>query len=162
MKELHSVQTSKGYINIGIDLDAKSIQWLDKNKIFRTRQAAHQRRERLERKAMEDLLEQFLESDDFKSGVISATRASWGGSGYSVELLPETNTWRELWNNQIGNKYDSPGVILALPTFTDDGTYQEAVNGENPISEEEYFDLCFANEGEELKQEVRDSLAAAA
>jgi hypothetical protein len=110
---------------------------------------------------MKGLLELFIASPDFKAGVVSATRASWGGSGYSVELLPETDSWRVLWNGQIGNRYSSAGEILALPTFTDDGTYEEATNGDNPMSEEEYFDLCFANEEDDLKQEMRDKLALA-
>lgn len=106
-------------------------------------------------KVLAAILEKFLESPDFKFGVISSTRASYGGSGYSVELLPE-GTWSVLWDNQIGNLYESPGVILHLPTFTDDGTYQEAVNGD--MSEEDYFDLCFANEEKELAEELRDAL----
>ena len=72
---------------------------------------------------LDQTLEKFLASDDFKQGVISSTRASWGGSGYSVELF-EDGHWRLLWNNEIGNLYDSPGTILSLPTLADDDVSQ--------------------------------------
>jgi hypothetical protein len=103
-------------------------------------------------------LETFLSSDDFKKSLIASTRASWGGSGYSVELFPDGH-WNVLWNNQIGNLYQSPGVILGIPCLDDDD-YQDMVNtDENPISEEEYFFLCYQNESEELAQSMRDALA---
>jgi hypothetical protein len=57
--------------------------------------------------------------DDFESAVDSSTKASWGGSGYSVELFPDGN-YRVLSDNQIGNRYDSPGIILGIPTLGDD------------------------------------------
>jgi hypothetical protein len=103
-------------------------------------------------------LETFLSSDDFKKSLIASTRASWGGSGYSVELFPDGH-WTVLWDNQIGNLYISPGVILGIPTFEDDN-YQEMVNAEvKPISENEFFDLCFDAESEELAQSMRDALS---
>jgi hypothetical protein len=106
------------------------------------------------------ILEEFLNSPDFGEGCKAATRASWGGSGCSVELFVD-GTWRVLWNNEIGNRYNSPGEIISLPAL-DDSCYQECVNGENPMSEEDYFDLAFANEEEELKQGMRDKLAGIA
>jgi hypothetical protein len=105
---------------------------------------------------LEQTLEAFLKSDDFEKGITASTKASWGGSGYSVELF-EDGTWRVLWDNQIGNLYTSPGVILDIPTF-DDNEYQECVNGENPISEEEFFSMCFANDEEEIAGRLRESL----
>lgn len=59
-------------------------------------------------------LKKFLSSPDFQAGVVSASKAAWGGSGYSVELFPD-GTWRVLWDNQIGNLYQSKGIILSLP-----------------------------------------------
>src|SRR5260221_263483 len=91
------------------------------------------------------LLEIFLKSDDFKEGVISATKAGWGGSGYSVELFPD-GTWRVLWDNQIGNKYNSPGVILSLPKIGDD-------------SDPDLLSEAFDNEEDELKAEIRERLS---
>ncbi len=127
-------------------------------------EAAQEKRQREEERKMEATatfsatLEKFLESDDFKKGLIASTRASWGGSGYSVELFPDGH-WNVLWNNQIGNLYTSPGVIISLPSF-DDSDYQAMVNAEeNPIDEEEFFRLCFDAESEELAQSMRDALA---
>lgn len=166
MKELHSIQTAKGYINIAIDLDAHTLEWLDldkENTFFRTRQAAHQRRERLEKKEMQATmsatLEKFLESPDFGEGCKSATKASWGGSGYSVELFPDGH-WRLLWDNEIGNRYESPGTILGLPTL-DDNDYQKCVVDDG-MDEDEYFYEVFSNDEEKLKQDMRDKLTGAA
>lgn len=59
-------------------------------------------------------LKKFLASPDFQAGVISASKAAWGGGGYSVELFPD-GTWRVLSDSQIGNLYESKGIILSLP-----------------------------------------------
>ena len=66
------------------------------------------------KKAFESFMAQ-----DFQSACDSATQASWGGSGYSVELFDDGH-YRVLWDNQIGNLYDSPGLILSVPTLGDD------------------------------------------
>jgi hypothetical protein len=55
----------------------------------------------------------------FQNAVDASTKASWGGSGYSVELFPD-GTYRVLWDNHIGNRYNSPGVILKVPPLSDD------------------------------------------
>jgi hypothetical protein len=106
-----------------------------------------------------EVLENYLKSDDFKSGVISATKASWGGSGYSVELF-ESGSWHNLWNNEIGNLYESSanaGMILCLPTLeTDDMT--EYVDG-GAGTQEEFLDGQFDLECEELVQGMRDILS---
>lgn len=57
-------------------------------------------------------------ANGFEDGVISSTKASWGGSGYSVELFDD-GTYRILWDNQIGNLYVSPGLILSIPPLCD-------------------------------------------
>lgn len=58
------------------------------------------------RKAFEDFM-----IADFYSAVDSSTTASWDNSGYSVELFDDS-TYRVLWDQNIGSKYDSPGLIL--------------------------------------------------
>lgn len=58
-------------------------------------------------------------SEAFEDAVNSSTQASWSGSGYSVELF-ENGSYRVLWNNNIGNLYDSPGVILGVPSLSDE------------------------------------------
>jgi hypothetical protein len=58
-------------------------------------------------------------SSDFKSAVDSSTEASWGGGAYAVELF-EDGTYRTMPKSSIGNRYDSPGVILAVPQFDEE------------------------------------------
>lgn len=103
----------------------------------------------------ETTLESFLQSSDFEQGVISSTKASWGGSDYRVELMPDS-TWSVLWKNQIGNKYETPGIILVLPTVDDSEVqkYQEATGDslDNVLHEQ------FIVEEEELKDELRNAL----
>jgi hypothetical protein len=67
--------------------------------------------------------EAFMSSGDLEPAILSSTKASWGGSGYSVELLPDA-TYRVIRNDQIGNKYCSPGVILPIPAL-DSEEYDE-------------------------------------
>jgi len=106
-------------------------------------------------KNFKEVLEAYLKSSDFKPGVIASTKAGWGGSGYSVELF-EDGTWRNLWNNEIGNLYQSPGEIVGLPAL-DDGDYQElVVNGD--LSESEYLDLAFDNQEDDLVKGIWDSI----
>ena len=102
-----------------------------------------------------EILEQYINSSDFKEGVISATKASWGGGGYSVELF-EDGTWRNLWNNQIGNLYESTGIIMNLPTLeTDD--MNEYVNGGGG-TEDDFLSEGFELELDECSQALRDAL----
>ena len=90
------------------------------------------------KKQLESTLAQFLKNPDFEAGVISATKAGWRGSGYSVELLRE-GAWRVLWDNEIGNPYVSPGIILRLPQIEDDDA-------------QEYIDAGLGNEDEFLHE----------
>jgi hypothetical protein len=68
--------------------------------------------------SIQQAFESFM-SEGFEDAVDSSTKASWGGSGYSVELFP-TGSYRVLWNDSIGNLYDSPGVILPVPSLGDE------------------------------------------
>src|SRR5882724_7223482 len=103
---------------------------------------------------LEQALEGFLHSGDFKEGVISSTKASWGGSAYSVELFPD-GSHRVLWDNQIGNKYNSDGVILGIPTLS--GDLDECLS-DGEADEEECFSLVFDNEEDEIAQSLREAL----
>jgi len=60
-----------------------------------------------------------FKAEAIEEAIASSTRASWGGSGYSVELFPEGH-YRILWDNKIGNKYDSLGAIIGVPPCSDD------------------------------------------
>jgi hypothetical protein len=165
MEELHTVSTKQGYVIISIDSETRTVHWIEPTEgksLYTTRQGAHRRREQLEEKLMQAQLEQALEafiaSSDFKSGLISATKASWGGGGYSVELYP-TGDWRVLWNNEIGNLYKTPGIILGLPTLTDSEYQKIVIDG--GMSEEDFFDLAFSNETDTLSEELRGHFAEA-
>lgn len=62
-------------------------------------------------------LETFLASKDFRTAVITCTRAARQKTSYVVELMP-AGTYRVLWVGQVGNKNDSPGhLFLELPVL---------------------------------------------
>lgn len=106
---------------------------------------------------MHPALETFLASDEFAEAIIKSTKAGFGGSGYSVELFPD-GTSRVLWDNQIGNKYESPGVILSIPQLNDED-YQELVqvagSDDTAILAKEFFasDLL-----DQFADELREAL----
>ena len=62
--------------------------------------------------------------DTLEAAIISSTKASWAGSGYSVELFLDGH-YRVLWNNEIGNRYVSPGMILPIPALATDDFDEE-------------------------------------
>jgi len=97
-------------------------------------------------------LEAFTKSDDFVEGVVSSTKAGWGGSGYSVELF-EDGTHRVLWDNEIGNLYESPGIILSLPQLSCEDMNELLDNGG---SETDFFYLEFENDRDEIEKDLRD------
>lgn len=68
--------------------------------------------------ALQKAFDAFME-EKFEDAVNSSTKASWGGSGYSVELF-EDGEYRVLWDGQIGNLYDSPGIILKVPHLSEE------------------------------------------
>ena len=93
-------------------------------------------------------LNAFIESSEFEAAVMSSTTAGVGGSGYSVELFPD-GTFRVLWDNEIGNKYISPGVILSIPQYE-----QDTLNDIQDWGDD--ADLSFALE--EIKAQLRQAL----
>lgn len=76
--------------------------------------------------SLQSAFNQFM-ATDFESACDSSTQASWGGSHYSVELF-EDGHYRVLWANQIGNLYDSPGLILSVPALTDEEWDDECIS----------------------------------
>jgi hypothetical protein len=93
-------------------------------------------------------------ANDFKSAVDSATKASWAGGMYSVEFFDE-GTYRVLWNQQIGNLYDSPGLILGLPTLSDDEWDEDPLIRFYDNAREEFNDLFVEHEFANLRtQEI--------
>jgi hypothetical protein len=97
------------------------------------------------------ILEKFLASEDYLQGCVSATRAAYGGGGYSVELF-RNGEWRVMDNSQIGNRYDSPGLIIGLPTFESAAygteTHEEEENAIREAAE------CFADDEKEIMREA--------
>lgn len=63
---------------------------------------------------IESAYEKFV-GEGIEEAIKSATLAS---QGYSVELFPN-GSYRLLWDNQIGNLYESPGVIIGIPVCGD-------------------------------------------
>lgn len=102
--------------------------------------------------SLETALESFIASPDFKAGVISSTKAGFGGSECKVELF-EDGTYRVLWANQIGNRYETPGEILALPQIPDEDL--EEIEG---WTEEEVQDQAFNLHADEYEQDLRREL----
>lgn len=86
--------------------------------------------------------------DKFRGAVDQSTVASWGGSGYSVELFDD-GTFRILWDQQIGNLYDSPGLILGIPALVDDEWDEDPdlrfYDNAEEFMKESFADHCSAN-----------------
>jgi hypothetical protein len=106
---------------------------------------------------LEQGLEAFIASADFKEAVESATIASWKGDGVRVEILPD-GSWRKIYygcGEFAQMKYESPGAILLvsplecgeMPDFIEQGGTQQ-----------EWFDLAFANDRDEIEQVLREEL----
>jgi hypothetical protein len=75
---------------------------------------------------------------------------SWGGGYYAVELFPDGH-WRVLWSGEIGNRYQSPGVILTVPTAPEWGD----------LSDEDVLTEAIAVNRGDLAEEMRTALADA-
>lgn len=103
----------------------------------------------------ESTLEQFIDNDGFSDMVMRSTVAGFGGSGYSVELF-EDGTWRVLWNNQIGNLYISPGVILPIGTYDD-----ETVNDLCEFGEDADLSFALAEIAESMRRDLAYRLSEA-
>jgi hypothetical protein len=88
-------------------------------------------------------------ANDFEPAVDSATKASWAGSGYSVEFFDKGN-YRVLWNQQIGNSYDSPGLILGIPILNNDEWDEDPLIRFYENAREEFNDLFAENKAANL------------
>lgn len=79
--------------------------------------ASHLRGQRFA--ALKWALTSFVHGDDFVPAVVKSTQAAASGEHYAVELFDD-GTYRVLWSNQIGNRYESPGAIIRVPALTAD------------------------------------------
>ena len=88
-----------------------------------------------------ELLSQAFENfmkDSFHEAAIASTKASWSGTKYCVELFDD-GAYRVLWSGQIGNAYESRGVILGIPSLNDeewDGTEENEEDAYTEDAEE--------------------------
>lgn len=106
--------------------------------------------------SIKSALDAFLASDDFfQAGVIGSTKGARSGDPYSVELFPD-GTWRVAW--RFGNKYESPGEILQLPSLEIDPSELEEWLSADGNSEDDYLAMAFANERAELEKQLRSLL----
>lgn len=151
------------YERISLEVREDLLEWLDSHAASRRElieEALIAKKEDEEMNTVtipfEQTLENFLQSEDFKSGVISSTKASWSGSNYKLELFP-AGDWRVLWSNEIGNLYETEGKILTLPALDTD-EMDEYVNG-GAGSQEEYLSEAFYAEESELQAEMREALS---
>lgn len=94
-------------------------------------------------------------STDFEVAVDSSTKASWGGSKYSVELFDD-GTYRVLCNNQIGNLYNSPGLIISVPALSEE-EWDEDPNIRFYENAEEAIRDIFKQEIHDRRKEMFDS-----
>ena len=79
--------------------------------------------------SIQESFESFINSSDLEEGIDLSTDASYAGAWYSVELF-EGGHYRILYSEDIENLYDSPGMILPLPTLSgdEDGFYDNAID----------------------------------
>lgn len=105
-----------------------------------------------EKTGLQAALENFLNSQDFRGGIITCTLAQRQKTSYVLELT-YTGQYRVLWQGQVGNKNSLPGqVFLDLPTLEDkDLTLWRG-------SEESYFKSDFATKETELANQLRGQL----
>jgi hypothetical protein len=105
----------------------------------------------------QELLDAFLKSEDFFKGCVLATKATWHlDGGYSVELLPEEERWRVVPSASLFQAVER-GLSVSLPVI-DDHAYQDLVVS-GSYTEEEYFQVAFENDREDLVKYVCDVFA---
>lgn len=98
----------------------------------------------------------FLKSNDFKKSIIDSTKFSWqtGDGHFNVELFVD-GSWRTEKHDPLCNKYETPGIVLGLPTLDCDEMPQFI---EKDGTEEEWLNLAFANESYEIEKELKNDL----
>lgn len=109
----------------------------------------------------EQTLETFIKSDEFAEAVIKSTKAGFGGSSYKVELFPD-GTWRVLWANEIGNRYDTQGTIETIPALSDNDyqAFEEMTETVDVVDNTNVLAAALRNtdELEKIAQQMRDNL----
>jgi hypothetical protein len=100
---------------------------------------------------LEQALENFITSPEFRQSIIDSTKAGWSGSSYKVELF-EDGTFKVLWANMIGNLYETPGHIMTIPSLADENYSSRSTDLEADLVEAAFF------EEDEIAQSMRNEL----
>lgn len=78
--------------------------------------------------------QQFVNSQEFISGVVSSTKAGFGGSSYSAEFFND-GSHRVMWTQSIGNRYEHPNSeIVTIPQLSQEQC-NEADDGEMSLED---------------------------
>jgi hypothetical protein len=108
----------------------------------------------LQRK-LEEGLEAFIASPDFKESLIGASIAARLEAKRYVELLPDGSYRVLFYERHEQSKYDSPGAMLLLPSLDCDEMPQFIEAGG---TEQDWYDLAFANERDEIEKDLREEI----
>ena len=66
-------------------------------------------------RGIREAFDSFMSDDGAVCAAIDdSTSAGYGGGSRKLELLPD-GCFRVLWSGQIGNLYNSPGIIVSVP-----------------------------------------------
>jgi hypothetical protein len=85
--------------------------------------ASHLRGQRFA--ALKWALRAFIDSIDFVPTIVKSTQAAANGEYYAAELFDD-GAYRVLSSAQIGNRYQSNGVIIRVPALTDEQIEEES------------------------------------
>lgn len=100
----------------------------------------------------------FLASEEFVRGVILSTRASFAGDSYSVELFDHAAAgwWRILPTQEIGNQYESMGILFTLPALSEQEYAVLQIVSPDDTLDSLARSLYFSDELEECKRVMQD------
>lgn len=70
--------------------------------------------------AIEESFRAFMKDTvNLNYAIDASTRASWAGGKFLLEIFP-SGLRRWIWSSSLGNLYQSPGIIFAIPWLDDD------------------------------------------
>ena len=83
--------------------------------------------------------------ESFEAICIRATKANWWGNGYKVELFND-GTYRYDWDQNFGNLYYSPGLVLQVEVLNDeefdnDDENNSYINRAREVMEDKFKDI---------------------
>lgn len=82
-----------------------------------------------------EALEAFLgDEEEFREAVLLSTRLGWGGGAAFLEMF-EDGSYRIIPSHQLGNLYQSPGLIVEIPSISDEEMLELKQTADYDISE---------------------------